>query len=224
MARKNAIRALAQEDKEARRTVILDAARTCFNQDMRQLPSAATIADAAGLAKGTVYLYFSTKESIFAALLAAEFASLFALIESVLAVPDSREAIVKRFLAAMLGYLDAHPEFLHLDAMSYSVLERNLDEQTLRQFKLDLVRGLEASGRKLEVALQFDSGRGVPLLTRTYALARGIWQSLDYPPSLGRIIAEPDFASIRPDFRSELVAALNEYWTGVLVLSQEHHV
>ncbi|MBV1776615.1 TetR family transcriptional regulator [Burkholderiaceae bacterium DAT-1] len=224
MARKNAIRALAQEDKDARRIVILDAARTCFQQDMRQLPSVATIADASSLAKGTVYLYFKTKESIFAALLAAEFAALFGLIRDILVIPGTREAIVGRFLTGMLAYLDEHPEFLHLDAMSYSVLERNLDETTLRQFKLDLVRGLEACGRQLELALQFEQGRGVPLLTRTYALARGIWQSLDYPPGLGRIIAEPDFASIRPDFRSELVAALNEYWTGVLVLSDEHHV
>lgn len=62
-------RALAREDKQARRAVILSAARTLFNEGDGNLPTASQVAAASGLAKGTVYLYFQTKEEIFANLL-----------------------------------------------------------------------------------------------------------------------------------------------------------
>ena len=69
-------RALSLDDKATRRTDILSAARRLFLEDSRQLPSAARIAQAAGLAKGTVYLYFRTKEEIFISLLEEDFTGL----------------------------------------------------------------------------------------------------------------------------------------------------
>ena len=54
----------ALEDKVARRTAILKAASKLFTAGTGSLPTAAEIASAAGLAKGTVYLYFRSKEEI----------------------------------------------------------------------------------------------------------------------------------------------------------------
>ncbi len=81
------------EDKVARRAAILAAARGLFLENSRELPSAARIADAAGLAKGTVYLYFRTKEEIFAALLGQDFADMFDSVERAFAddAPGSDE-------------------------------------------------------------------------------------------------------------------------------------
>ena len=64
--------ATAIEDKQARRAAILRAATGLFVAGDGTLPSAAEIAAAAGLAKGTVYLYFRTKEEIFASLLVTQ--------------------------------------------------------------------------------------------------------------------------------------------------------
>jgi AcrR family transcriptional regulator len=47
----------------------LTAADELFAAAQDQLPSVSSIAEAAGLAKGTVYLNFETKEEIFAQLL-----------------------------------------------------------------------------------------------------------------------------------------------------------
>ncbi|WP_269532112.1 TetR family transcriptional regulator [Chitinimonas sp. BJYL2] len=210
-------RALALEDKAARRSSILAAARELFLQDSHTLPSAARIAEAAGLAKGTVYLYFRTKEEIFVALLNEDFAGLFdAVARALKDQAPNAESLATTLIGNFIHYLDAHPELLRLDAMAYSVLEQNLGEAQLRGFKLELTHRLVSTGALIDTALNLPEGRGATLLLRTYALTRGLWQSLDYPPALRALLADPAFAPIRPDFRTELIAALNEYWRGAL--------
>jgi len=207
-------RATDDTEKAARRSAILDAARRLYMEDSRQLPSAARIAESVGLAKGTLYLYFRTKEEIFLALLAQEFASLLQLVQEVFSstpVPPPSE-----YLARYVAHLDRHPELLRLDSMAYSVLEQNMGEPQLRAFKLGLTEGLVNAGALLDQALGLPAGRGTTLLMRTYALTRGLWQSLDYPPAMRAVLADPVFAPIRPDFRSELTEALAEYWRGAL--------
>ena len=208
-------RAIDGQDKAARRADILAAARALFLEDGRQLPSAAQIAQAAGLAKGTVYLYFKTKEEIFVALLAEDFAGLLQAVRAAFSEGDAAQ-VLPRFVDRFAAYLDAHPELLRLDAMAYSVLEQNLEEAHLRQFKLDLVQGLVDVGAIIDAALSLPAGRGVSLLLRSYALTRGLWQTLDYPPPLRALLAAPEFAPIRPPFLSELKAALHEYLRGAL--------
>lgn len=202
----------------ARRNDILQAARTLFLQDPHQLPSAARIAQASGLAKGTVYLYFSTKEEIFLALLGAEFDGLMRHIEHMLDLPQEKTGhfSIADFLHGYATYLAAHPAFLRLDAMSYSVLEQNMTEAILREFKLALVSQLTHTGAKIDGALQLPTGRGVNLLMRTYAITRGLWQTLAHPPLIRALIAEEIFAPIRPEFQTELIATLSEYWHGAL--------
>lgn len=207
-------RATDDSEKAARRSAILDAARRLYLEDSRQLPSAARIAEEVGLAKGTLYLYFRTKEEIFLALLAEEFSALLQMVHEVFGARPAPAP--EQFLTRYIAHLDQHPELLRLDAMAYSVLEQNMGEAQLRAFKLELTQGLVSAGALLDQAMQLPAGRGTTLLIRTYALTRGLWQSLDYPPALRAVLADPVFAPIRPDFRSELSAALAEYWRGAL--------
>ncbi|HRH91851.1 MAG TPA: helix-turn-helix domain-containing protein, partial [Agitococcus sp.] len=59
--------AMTDADKLLRRADFINAAHHLF-REQKILPSVADIAKSAGLAKGTVYLYFKTKEEIFIAL------------------------------------------------------------------------------------------------------------------------------------------------------------
>src|SRR5438270_6610051 len=61
-------RAIAVEDKEQRRQAILDAAETLFLEQPDRMANVAEVAETAGLAKGTVYLYFASKEEMLLAL------------------------------------------------------------------------------------------------------------------------------------------------------------
>ena len=57
-------RAVAEEDKEERRNALLDAAEALFLEHPDRMASVAEVAEAAGVAKGTVYLYFPSKEEM----------------------------------------------------------------------------------------------------------------------------------------------------------------
>jgi AcrR family transcriptional regulator len=58
-------RARTQEDKTFRRIQILDAAEKYFHQVGYEAFSMASLAKMAGVAKGTLYLYFTTREEVF---------------------------------------------------------------------------------------------------------------------------------------------------------------
>ena len=211
--------ALDPSDKRARRESILRAARALFVAGGGSLPSAAAVATAAGLAKGTVYLYFRTKEEIFAALLLADWGGLMDdVAAAVMAARGSRRDRVRVLLAAYADHLDRHPDLLRLDALGHGVLERNLSPAMLRDVKLALTNRLTAVGATVDAALRLPAGRGLRLLMRTHALTRGLWQSSGGYDDPALIEAVPALALLTPDFPTELRDALAEYWRGALAV------
>jgi len=200
-------------DKQARRAGILEAARRLFLDEPQKLPSASRIADAAGLAKGTLYLYFLTKEEIFLALLNEERDQVLSLVHRFFGagdVPLSEQ--VERFLDGYLDHLRAHPQMLQLESQGHSVLERNMDLERLTAFKLESIASLTSAGSLIDRTLALAPGQGTRLLIHTYALSLGLWQSLDLPQSCLQVLAGPEMATFRLDFHVELRDALARYW------------
>ena len=207
-------RAYGIEDKQVRRTDILAAARGLFTGAGGELPSVASIAAAAGLAKGTVYLYFETKEAIFADLLLAEWTEVLSELEAVFDVDDGRDAQVSAFVTRFATYLESHPNLLSLDALGHEI-ERNLELAALQAFKRDLNERLASTGAAVERALALPSGRGLQMLMRTYAFTRGLWLTLGD----GTSFAVEKGNAPAPGFATELADALAEYWRGALAVS-----
>lgn len=208
-------RAYAAEDKDARRQAILQAAGTLFVAGGGELPSVAQIAVAAGLAKGTVYLYFRTKGAIFASILQDGWGEVIDDLEQTFRPESGAQADkVAAFLSSYVSYVECHPELLQLDSLGHGVLEHNLELETLLAFKQALLDRLRAGGTVLEEALGLPQGRGLQLLERTYAMTRGLWQSFDLSPASAR---EPPIP-YRRGFGTELLDALSEYWRGALAI------
>ena len=209
--------ATAQEDKQARRDVILQAASRLFVEGDGRLPSAAQIAMAAGLAKGTVYLYFQTKEEIFSALLIAEIDFLLKSVATSLAnARGQRTEKVAAFLDTYVRHIEQHPALLKLDALGYGVLERNLGPDKMLHFKATFLEGMTEAGFVIEQALKLSPMRGVPLLMRSFAMTRGLWQSSSPEGAHAPFDAAYKKAAIYTDFKLELREALTEYWRGAL--------
>ncbi len=205
------------EDKAARRSAILQAAGALFLAGPGSLPTAAEIALAAGLAKGTVYLYFRTKEEIFAALLLEGWGDVMDQSQLLFqANQGSCAAKIDAFLSALVTHLEAHTELLRLDALGYGVLERNMTLDALTAHKVDYLVRLEETGRVIDGALRLEKGRGVQLLMRTYALTRGLWQS--YQHAADTLLAGVNVAQslTANPFGEELRQALTEYWRGAM--------
>ena len=81
------LRAIGSDDKEERRNAILDAAERLFVKHPDRMASVAEVAAAAGLAKGTVYLYFRAKEEMLLALHERQVAHFFSQLMLKLAQP-----------------------------------------------------------------------------------------------------------------------------------------
>ncbi|APG05087.1 hypothetical protein BJI69_15075 [Luteibacter rhizovicinus DSM 16549] len=209
--------ALAAEDKEARRDAILAAARTLFLRDPEKLPSAAAIATEAGLAKGTVYLYFATKEEIFMDLLHVERVAMMTRIREAFA-PDGRsvDEKVTAFLAAYVAHVAGQPDILKLESLGYSVLERNIEQDRLRTYKQELGAALVGAGTVVEAALGLTEGEGARVLVHSYALTQGLWQALDIPPDCLAMMGDAALAFTSLDFATELKVSLDRYWRGLL--------
>ncbi|WP_213948084.1 TetR family transcriptional regulator [Luteibacter sp. dw_328] len=208
--------ALAAEDKEARRDAILTAARTLFVRDPEKLPSAAAIATEAGLAKGTVYLYFATKEEIFMDLLHVERVAMMARIRAAFA-PDTRtvDEKISAFIADYVAHVTARPDISKLESLGYSVLERNIEQDRLRAYKQELGTALVDAGTVVEAALGLAPGEGPRVLVHSYALTQGLWQALDIPPDCLEMMGDAAVAFTSLDFTAELKVSLDRYWRGL---------
>lgn len=203
-------RAYDAADKDRRRRAILDAAALLLQQGDGSLPSAARIAATSGLAKGTLYVYFRTKEEIFAALLLRLWGpALATFVEEFMrtdrSVPERVDAFVVRFVA----YVEERPFLLRLDALAKEGIERNMSQASLAAHKAAALADVERVSAHLEATLGLAPGRGFQLLTRTHAMMRGLWQAFGDPLLDAEGCAHPAFAT-------ELREALTEYWRGAL--------
>ena len=152
-------RAIGSEEKQARRAAILRAARELFSGDAGSLPTAAEIAAATGLAKGTLYLYFQTKEEIFATLLLEGWRSALEAAHSIFQPTQGERAEkVAAFIAGLVGHLEHHPELLRLDALGSGVLEQNMTPDALRRFKQDFTGHLVRAGSSIDRSLHLPGG------------------------------------------------------------------
>jgi AcrR family transcriptional regulator len=209
--------AISDDDKRRRRRDLIETARRLF-RERREVPPVADIAAATGLAKGTVYRYFETKDEIFVALIEDDFHALFlaldAMLESLPAEPETAAPAFACAYAATLGSLDT---LLPLASLANGVFERNLRIEAMRGFKSALAEGLVAAGRKLEARFaSLAEGGGATLLLDTYALTLGLWQALDYPKPLRAILDEPALRPLDRSFENEIETAVATLWRGAL--------
>ena len=218
-----AVRAVAKADKEARRRVILAAAHRLFRAGDGALPTSAEVASAAGLAKGTVYLYFKTKEEIFAKVLLEGWRPVLGFLcrPSTAEAVDQRE-VIESFQTFLMQHLENNPDLMRLDALSVAVLEQNMTAAALLEYKQQFDELLRHAGECLDKALHLRSGRGVEILLRTYALSRGLWQSVQHSP-VRKPVAKGIKGKNMPEkeYPSELGSALVEYWIGALAVERD---
>ncbi len=196
----------------------------------RELPYAqitvAGIARGIGLAKGTVYLYFSGKESLFLSVLTAQLSDWFAELSETLgrgmgeasafANPAVHPAaLVARSVARSLA---ARHALARLLAESHVILEQNADAETISAYKSMLLAELsklaEPFGRALGIS---DTGFVAMLLLEVYALLVGTQQLADPAPLVREVIEESDqLAIFAIDFELFFGNALHALLLGAL--------
>ncbi len=211
------IRAIDDDEKAARRQSILDAANSLFLTDTSGLPSVISIARKAGLAKGTVYLYFKTKEEIFLVMLHKDYENLMAEVITLLETPSSPEKLINNLLSILINFLDSNPLFMPLASMASPILEKNVDIEIVGQFKLMLIDNINHIDDQFQIAFpQFPKGQCGSLLLHTNALILGLWQMQNWPDRLKPLQKKPPFNALIPDFKKDLKLSLKNLWKGAL--------
>src|SRR3954447_11384472 len=116
---------------ENRRACILKAARCVFARQGYAETVVDDIAGQAGIAKGTLYLYFKSKEEIFLAALVEDARRLNELTRERMLQVESWDDKLKAYVALRLEYLETHEDFLRIYlAEIRSMMVRGIKMQT----------------------------------------------------------------------------------------------
>ncbi len=202
------VRARQIHEKEARRQVILAAAARLWGDQAFAALSMAEIARAAGLAKGTLYLYFRTKEELFLAMAEGELLAWFEELDE--ALGRGRKELEPAELAPLLARsLAARPRLPRLLAILHTVLEQNIEHLTALRFKQFMATRTLRTGRLLERRLpRLPGGAGAQLLLQLHALSLGFWQLADPSPVVKELLGAPGLELFQVDFAAALEATL----------------
>jgi len=206
-------RAVAPADKSERRAAILAAAEALMRRGPSTTFVVEEIAQRAGLAKGTVYLYFGSREEILLAVHDAQMDELFEALGAALARP---RAGAGRMTRAVLGFLKHRPEFFRLSTACHGALEGSVSSAVSRAHREAVAEQLTALGGRIEkLHPAMRPGEGLTLLKNCYSLMLGLWQIAASPL---RVAGGPDTpAALRIDYESQLAAALTDLWNAAVL-------
>jgi AcrR family transcriptional regulator len=209
-------RAMAVADKAERRNAILDAAESLFLEHPDRMANVAEVAEAAGVAKGTVYLYFPSKEEMLLALHERHVAAFFADLTALLNTPGPHD--FDAIFAVTRKHIIRGPGYLPLTSICFGLMDRELPLERAVEFKVRVGELLATAGARLErVFAGLAPGDGIALLCNSYGLMVGMWQLLNPNKRLGPALEKPELRMFRVDYEREVEAALRALWTGTLV-------
>lgn len=208
-------RAIAHEDKEVRRHAILDAAESLFLAQPDRIAAVAEVAETAGLAKGTVYLYFPSKEEMLLSLHERHVATFFAALMRLLS--GRRRAGFDEVWRVTREHLVRAPGYLPLTSRCFGLMDRDIPTEAALAFKVRVGEALTAAGAGLERHFPaLPPGGGVTLLQHSYGLIVGLWQLLHPIERFGTAIERAELAMFRRDYEREVELALRALWSGTM--------
>ena len=204
------VRAIDDDEKEARRQAILDAADHLFSEH-QDLANMADVADSAGLAKGTVYLYFHSKEELYLALHLRHVEQFFtALIARLTGAQRFEFGEMHRL--AREHIIDA-TTYLPLGACCIGFAAGAVRAEASAHFQARMTEWLQTAGQGLERHCpKLAPGEGVRLLKHSYAIMIGLYTLLRGEQRIDALC--PPGAAMG-SFQDETSLALWRYWSHV---------
>src|SRR5437867_317791 len=201
-------RARGEAAKQQRRDAILRVARRLFERGTFADLTMAELARRAGLAKGTVYLYFETKEELFLAvledLLQAWFDDVDRRLDG-LGGKASPERVARGLADAVAG----QETLTRLLTVLHTSLEHNITRARVLRFKQLVHARLFRTAARLERCLPFlRPGEGARVLLLVDALVIGLRHLADPAPVVREVLDEPGMDVFDVDFVRELRASL----------------
>ena len=208
-------RAIQAEDKQERHHAILDAAARLLARSPDRIANMADVADEAGLAKGTVYLYFPSKEEL---LLAVHERNIDGFFRALIARLARDEPVsVGDVLALTHEHIVQPPMFLPLAARCFGLMAQGIPPETAVAFRQRMAERLTRAGAGLERHFtQLKPGSGLALLRQSYALIIGLWQMTGHSLCPATSVAPQPPLVLAYSYPEELDRALLALWNGTI--------
>jgi AcrR family transcriptional regulator len=203
-------RARREEDKQQRREHILKAARSLLERSPRLDTTIAEVAERAGVAKGTLFLYFATREALELAVLEQELDAWFEDLDRELEAED-KPWTVERLAASLTASVLLRKLMARLLVRLEAALEHDAPAEQVAQFRRRLLDRTLRTGAAIERRLRLPASRslGARMLTAARALLVGLWAQSDLSPAASRVASEPAMAPIRVDFERDFERSLS---------------
>jgi AcrR family transcriptional regulator len=207
-------RARTPDQKEDRRAAILAAAAAYTRESGFDSVTMAGLAKRAGLAKGTLYLYFETREEVFLALYLEALEDWAGRIAGAIAPGISDDAAIE----AIAETTRRDPLFIALASRMSSVIEQNVPMPTLAQAKRSSLPVYLSLARHLEASLGLAAGDGFRFGSALMALLLGaaemdtgdLAMRDDLPDDVRDLVAQSRFDTVFSDGARLLLAGVRK--------------
>ena len=210
-------RARSAQDKDLRRAHLIGAATQLFADADFDAVTIARVAQAAGVAKGTAYIYFATKEALFLELVRAELTAWLDDLVATLQRLRARQPL-DAVPGAIARSMAQRPALQRLLMLLHTVIEPKIDEATARDFKLFLQALLSRASAAIVAKIPgLQVAQATTLILQLHALVIGLAQLSNPPPVIARVMADnPALQFMQIDFESFLRQTLTTLVRGTL--------
>ncbi len=169
IARKKFSRARSEAEKSDRRHAILAAAETLLDEAGIEQLSMNILAARAQVAKGTLYLYFGTKEELLLTLFVTRLSRWSGMLKA-----GTQEGMADAaFCDLFLRLAKSDPLFIDLSSRLTNVIEKNVSLERFSEAKRAMTQIVMPVAVHLEACLNLREGEGASVLTSFMALLLG---------------------------------------------------
>lgn len=201
-------KAKSQQQKQHRINTILNSAEQLFQQGSKsELPSAIQIANQAEVAKGTLYIYFRTKEAIFLGVLERHLQNWITEFDRQLRQYESvtSDDIVKY----LVSYWVENPSLGELARLLDATLEVNVDDKVFSNFQTKIINDLKRIVPSFSsVNAEVEASEWLKMLQLSLQLLTLAWQQANPRTPLA--------TSSSPDFTQAAEKLLTPFWQELL--------
>ncbi len=209
-------RARKADQKTARRQDILTAAWDLFQAADGNLPTVNRVARRAGLSKGTIYLYFASKEELFFSVFESRIEAWVRSIETALE-KGGADAEIADLSRVMTRYAAENPLVIKLGTVTKSFVERNIDNKVIYDCDRRIASLVYTAADAISERFSFITRQQASqMLVRAYALSLGLWQVLDRPPAVSRRLLAEGIDIFTPAFGENLLQSMEIFINGYL--------
>ena len=208
------LRARKSEDKEERRQAIVAAAAELWDETTYADFTMSEVAERAGVVKGTVYLYFETKEQLFLALVGEMLSDFFDDLDARL--HEGGRWSKSRVAQALADSLDGRDAFIRILTTLGSICEHNVAFEHALAFKRLMRDRFAQTAARIAKRLPFLTVESAArFVTHVSALVTG-FAHMTYPsPVMDQVYALAEMAPMRVDLKTEVRAAANALLNGM---------